>query len=126
MAGNVVTLGNANTFTGQATISGLVRASVLANVGVVSSLGVGSDISLIAGTLSYVGAGNSSNRNWLVSGVTAIQNNGAGALDLSGTMAFVAGGSADTLTLGGSFAGENYLSGVVSGAGNLKIGRAPV
>lgn len=119
VAGNTVTLGDANTFTGQATIAGLVKAAVLADTGSVSSLGTGSTIGLSVGALSYVGAGNSSNRNWVVHGTSGIQNDGTGALDLSGNMSFVAGGIADSLTLGGSFAGENRLSGVISGAGNL-------
>ncbi|MEI4507540.1 autotransporter-associated beta strand repeat-containing protein [Sphingopyxis sp. CCNWLW253] len=119
VAGNTVTLGNANTFTGQGTVAGLVKASVLADTGSVSSLGAGSTIGLSIGALSYVGAGSSSNRNWVVHGTSGIQNDGTGALDLSGNMSFVAGGIADSLTLGGSFAGENRLSGVISGAGNL-------
>lgn len=119
VAGNTVTLGDANTFTGQATIAGLVKAAVLADTGSVSSLGAGSTIGLSVGALSYVGAGNSSNRNWVVHGTSGIQNDGTGALDLSGNMSFVAGGIADSLTLGGSFTGENRLSGVISGAGNL-------
>ncbi|MBR2173181.1 autotransporter-associated beta strand repeat-containing protein [Sphingopyxis sp.] len=118
-AGNIVTLGNANTFTGQATISGLVRAAVLGDTGVVSSLGTGSTIGLGVGALSYVGTGSSSNRSWVVHGTSGIQNDGTGALDLSGNMSFVAGGIADSLTLGGSFAGENQFSGVISGVGGL-------
>jgi fibronectin-binding autotransporter adhesin len=118
-AGNSVTLGNANIFTGQATISGLVKAGVLADTGTVSSLGAGSTIGLSVGALSYVGTGNSSNRSWIVHGTSSIQNDGTGALDLSGDMSFVAGGIADSLTLGGSFTGENRFSGVISGAGGL-------
>jgi len=118
-AGYSVTLGGANTFTGQAVIGGRVRASVLADIGSVSSLGAGSDIALNAGTLSYTGAGNSSNRLWTVSGASTIANDGSGALNLSGAAAFVAGGAADSLTLGGSFAGQNTFSGVISGAINL-------
>ncbi|MHA4838718.1 autotransporter-associated beta strand repeat-containing protein [Sphingopyxis sp. MSC1_008] len=118
-AGNTVTLGNANTFTGQATIAGLVNAAVLADTGVVSSLGAGATIGLSAGALRYVGTGNSSNRSWVVHGTSGIQNDGTGALDLSGNMSFVAGGIADSLTLGGSFTGENRFSGVISGAGGL-------
>lgn len=118
-AGNTVTLGNANTFTGQATIAGLVNAAVLADTGVVSSLGAGATIGLSAGALRYVGTGNSSNRSWVVHGTSGIQNDGTGALDLSGNMSFVAGGIADSLTLGGSFTGENRFFGAISGAGGL-------
>lgn len=118
-AGSSVTLGNANTFTGQATIAGLVKAAVLADTGAVSSLGAGSTIGLSIGALNYVGTGNSSNRSWVVHGTSGIQNDGTGALDLSGNASFVAGGIADSLTLGGSFTGESRFSGVISGAGNL-------
>ena len=69
--------------------------------------------------MSYVGTGSSSNRSWVVHGTSGIQNDGTGALDLSGNMSFVAGGIADSLTLGGSFAGENQFSGVISGVGGL-------
>jgi len=118
-AGNTLTLGDANTFTGQASIAGLVKASVLANSGVASSLGAGSSVALNAGTLSYGGTGNSSDRSWIVAGAGGISNDGTGALDLSGNAAFAVGGAADSLTLGGTFAGENTFSGVISGAGNL-------
>ncbi len=118
-AGNIVTLAGANTFTGRASIGGLVRASVLADTGAVSSFGAGSVIALNTGTLSYSGTSSSSNRLWEVSGASGILNEGAGALDLSGSATFAVGGAADSLTLGGTFAGENQFSGVISGAGNL-------
>lgn len=117
--GRSVTLGGANTFSGNASIGGLVRASVLANIGTVSSLGVGSTIALNAGTLSYTGAGSVSNRLWVVNGAGSIANDGAGALDLSGGTTFLPGGAVDSLTLGGGFAGENSYSGIISGAGNI-------
>ncbi|WP_447930163.1 autotransporter-associated beta strand repeat-containing protein [Sphingopyxis fribergensis] len=119
VGGNTVTLGNANTFTGQATIAGLVKAAVLADTGGVSSLGAGSTIGLSAGTLSYTGTGSSSNRAWTIAGAGGISNDGTGALDLSGNATFAPGGAVDSLTLGGSFAGENRFSGVISGVGSL-------
>jgi fibronectin-binding autotransporter adhesin len=118
-AGRTFTLGGANTFTGQATIAGAINVSVLADIGTVSSLGVGANIALSTGTLSYTGAAAASNRLWVVSGASTIANEGTGALNLSGDAAFQAGGAVDTLTLGGSFAGENTFSGILSGAGNL-------
>ncbi|MGL3820139.1 autotransporter-associated beta strand repeat-containing protein [Sphingopyxis sp. R3-92] len=118
-AGNTVTLGGANIFTGQATIAGLVKASVLADTNVVSSLGTGATIGLSAGTLSYTGTGDASDRAWTIAGAGGISNDGTGALDLSGNATFAPGGAVDSLTLGGSFAGESRFSGVISGVGSL-------
>lgn len=119
-AGRKITVsGVANTFTGNAAIGGLVEVASLANTGTASSLGVGSSIGLNVGTLSYTGAAASSDRTWTISGANSLLNNGAGALTLGGGLSFVAGGAVDTLTLGGSFAGENVYSGVISGAGNI-------
>lgn len=118
-AGRSVTLGGGNTFTGLATISGLVAASVMADAGENSSLGSGSGISLATGTLSYTGTGASSNRDWLINNQSAIRNDGSGALALDGELAFNPVNPLDTLTLGGSFAGVNSVSGVISGNGNL-------
>ena len=118
-SGNVVTLGGANTFTGAAGIGGLVKASVLADIGAVSSLGAGTNITLSTGSLSYTGMGNSSNRVWIANGAGGILNDGTGALNLTGSGTFAVGGAADSLTLGGTFGGENSFSGIISGAGNL-------
>ncbi|MGY0798534.1 autotransporter-associated beta strand repeat-containing protein [Lysobacter sp. A286] len=118
--GRTVTLAGANTFSGTASIGGLVRASVLADVGSASSLGMGTSINLSNGILSYTGGGSSSNRTWGVNGANSILNDGSGALALSGGLAFNPGNPAiDTLTLGGSFAGNNSFSGIISGNGNL-------
>ncbi|MGY0556947.1 autotransporter-associated beta strand repeat-containing protein [Lysobacter sp. A421] len=115
-----ITLAGANTFSGTAGIGGLVRASVLADVGSASSLGMGTSINLSNGILSYTGGGSSSNRTWGVNGANSILNDGSGALALSGGLAFNPGNPAiDTLTLGGSFAGVNSFSGVISGNGHL-------
>ena len=120
-AAGSITLGGANTFTGNAVVSGgIVRVSVLADGGLASSLGTASTISLgNLGQLSYTGSGDSSNRTWSSEGATSILNDGTGALALSGDLAFNPAGSADTLILGGSFAGTNSFSGIISGNGNL-------
>ncbi|USI76494.1 autotransporter-associated beta strand repeat-containing protein [Sphingopyxis sp. USTB-05] len=120
-AGRHVQLGNANTFTGVAALAGEIRVGKLADIGNESSLGAGTTISLVNGTLAYDGAGDASNREWLVNGATnSIRNNGSGALDLSGALVFnVASPNPDTLTLGGSFAGTNIFSGAMSGNGNI-------
>ncbi|MBT2748707.1 MULTISPECIES: autotransporter-associated beta strand repeat-containing protein [unclassified Lysobacter] len=115
-SGNAVRLGIANTFTGAAAIggAGTVEASVIANVGVAGSLGV-SSVSINGGNLSYVGAGESSNKPWGISN-GSLNSNGTGALSLSGTV-----GIGGTATLGGNFTGaDNVISGVVSGAGSLR------
>ncbi|MGK9286653.1 autotransporter-associated beta strand repeat-containing protein [Sinorhizobium meliloti] len=113
-AGKVLRLGDANTFsTVTITGEGKVEAATLADAGVASSLGAGSSTS-ISGTLSYTGAGASTNRSWSLSGTLA--NDGTGALALSGGM-----GLGGTATLGGTFTGaDNVVSGVISGAGNLR------
>ncbi|MBZ9822831.1 autotransporter-associated beta strand repeat-containing protein [Mesorhizobium sp. CA4] len=116
-----ITLGAANTFAGLATIGNVtVRASSLADTGTASSLGTGANggISITnLGNLVYTGAGASSNRALALSGSVGLGNDGTGALTLSGAATF--SGTGNTLTLGGSFAGVNTMSGVISGAANL-------
>lgn len=118
-----ITLNGANTFGGAVTIQAVtVRANVLADQGATSSLGTGAGvgtISLSNGVLSYIGTGSSTNRGLSINGGSSVLNDGTGALALSGAVAFNAAAPADTFTLGGSFAGSNTLSGVISGAGNL-------
>jgi fibronectin-binding autotransporter adhesin len=120
-AGRSIELGNANSFTGQAALAGEIRLGKLADIGSESSLGAGTTIALNNGTLSYTGAGDASNREWLINGATnVIRNDGTGALDLSGALAFnAANPNPDTLTFGGSFAGTNFFSGALSGNGNI-------
>ncbi|WP_206860571.1 autotransporter-associated beta strand repeat-containing protein [Lysobacter changpingensis] len=119
-AGRTVTLGDTNTFSGGASISGAGKAvaGTIADSGVASSLGTGTGTTISGnGTLSYAGAVASSNRNWTLSNGT-LSNDGTGALTLSGSMAIT-----NTATLGGSFTGNNnVITGVISGAGNLRSG----
>ncbi|UXN58384.1 autotransporter-associated beta strand repeat-containing protein [Phyllobacterium zundukense] len=126
-----ITLGGANTYTGISSINGVtVRASELANLGSNSSFGTASAaganpaMNVTNGTLSYIGTGSSSNRTWNINGTGNISNDGTGALALSGAVAFLAGGAVETFTLGGSYAGTNTLSGVISGTGNLVMNGA--
>ncbi|WP_246681601.1 autotransporter-associated beta strand repeat-containing protein [Mesorhizobium sp. B2-4-3] len=124
-AGRIITVGNANTYTGPTTINTItVKAGTLADSGINSSFGTGSTINFGSGTLSYTGAGSATDRTLTISGPSTISNDGIGALSFSGPTSFVAGGVADTLTLGGSFAGANTFSGVISGAGNLTMNGA--
>ncbi|WP_206185540.1 autotransporter-associated beta strand repeat-containing protein, partial [Sphingosinicella sp. CPCC 101087] len=119
-AGRTVRLGSSNSFAGSVVIAGAtIVAPTLAGAGINSSLGAGSSIALTnGGILSYTGAGASVDRTWTSDGTTAIRNDGSGALDLSGDLSFVAGGT-DALTLGGTYAGTNSLMGVLSGSGGL-------
>ncbi|WP_333605857.1 autotransporter-associated beta strand repeat-containing protein, partial [Novosphingobium sp.] len=115
-AGRTIRLGIANTFSGTAGISGAgtVEAALLSNAGVAGSLGTGA-ISIGGGNLSYVGAGESTNKSFSISN-GSFNSNGTGALTLGGTV-----GIGGTATLGGSFTGaDNMVSGVISGAGNLR------
>ncbi|ESZ15743.1 phosphomannomutase [Mesorhizobium sp. L2C085B000] len=124
-AGRTITLGNANTYTGPTVITTItVKAATLANSGANSSFGTGNTINFQSSTLSYTGAGSASDRTLTISGPTTIGNDGTGALAFSGPTSFVAGGVADTLTLGGGFAGSNTFSGLISGAGNLTMNGA--
>jgi len=115
-AGRTVRLGIANTFTGGASIGGAgnVEAALIANVGVAGSLGTGG-ISISGGNLSYIGAGEATNKTWSINN-GSLNSNGTGALSLSGTV-----GISNTATLGGSYtAADNVISGVISGSGNLR------
>ena len=120
-----ITLTGANTFGGAVTIQTVtVSAKSLANQGTASSLGTGAGVGTISvnsGALSYVGTASSTNRGLSINGSSSVLNDGTGALTLSGAVAFNAAAPADTLTLGGSFAGSNTLSGVISGAGNVAM-----
>ncbi|WP_210205646.1 autotransporter-associated beta strand repeat-containing protein [Pseudaminobacter salicylatoxidans] len=123
--GRTITLGNANTYSGTTSIGSggavTLRAGSLANIGTVSSFGTGTagGIALYSGSvLSYTGAASSSNRNWTITSNGSIQNEGTGALGLSGNVT-LAPGSANGLGLGGSFTGTNTLSGNISGTGKL-------
>ncbi|TXR49558.1 autotransporter outer membrane beta-barrel domain-containing protein [Phyllobacterium endophyticum] len=133
-----VALTGANSFTGNAVLgsSGAtdmeVTVTTIGNAGVAGNLGAGSTIELRSadnGVLSYTGAGESTNRNWLIGvvngGNTNIQNNGSGALQLTGNITKDGGGAGNRLALQGTFASSdnngdgiaddaNVISGVIS------------
>ncbi|MBM0105007.1 autotransporter-associated beta strand repeat-containing protein [Steroidobacter sp. S1-65] len=115
-SGRSVTLGEANTFTGNVTLSGggVINASVLANAGLASSLGQGSLVTITGTTLRYTGTGNSTDRPVTSSGTASIVNDGDGALSMTGDVSLTG-----TLTLGGTHNGTNTASGVISGAGGI-------
>ena len=120
IAGRTISLSGANSYTGATGIANItVAASVLANAGTNSSFGAGSNINLTNGTVSYTGAGASSDRTWLSQGASSIRNDGTGSLVLSGPLSFNAAAPLDSLLLGGSHVGTNTFSGVISGVGDL-------
>ncbi|MGO4843307.1 hypothetical protein AB4144_64640, partial [Rhizobiaceae sp. 2RAB30] len=88
-----------------------VRVGTLKNVGTASALGTGvnGSIGIVGGTLAYAGAGDSSDRDFVLQGNAGLVNDGTGALALGGGVAFSASGT-NTLTLGGSFSGINTVS----------------
>ncbi|MBZ9873246.1 autotransporter-associated beta strand repeat-containing protein, partial [Mesorhizobium sp. BR1-1-9] len=112
-----ITLGDNNSFNAPVTISSVtVKAVTLSNAGVNSSLGAGTIVTINAGgILSYTGGGASSNRTWSVGDAT-INNDGTGALTLSGAATFNAN---SRLTFGGTYTGVNTFSGAISSSGAL-------
>jgi fibronectin-binding autotransporter adhesin len=125
-APRTITLGSANTYGGLTTINNVnVIAPTLASTGTASSLGTGASTGTIAlttnGTLTYTGTGATTDRPFTFNLANGISNNGTGALALTGPLAFVGGGGVDSITLGGSYAGVNTLSGVLSNPGNLIV-----
>ncbi|AAL53390.1 extracellular serine protease [Brucella melitensis bv. 1 str. 16M] len=120
-AGRAIKVSGDNTFGGAAIIQNItVQVGSLKNTGDPSALGTGTGaagaISINSGILSYLGAGDSSDRNFTAQNNAILANDGTGALTLSGDVALTG-----TLTLGGSFAGTNTLAGTVSGTGNLRV-----
>ncbi|WP_114953406.1 autotransporter-associated beta strand repeat-containing protein [Sphingosinicella terrae] len=127
-----ITLGEANTYTGANSIGAVtLEVSSLADRGAASSLGTNgntgaglADIQIDNGVLDYTGDGDISNRTWALSNSSSVLNNGLGGLVLTGAAQFNAGATMDTLTLGGSFAGENSFSGDLTGSGRLVMNGA--
>jgi fibronectin-binding autotransporter adhesin len=138
-----VALTGLNTFTGNAVLGTTSRSNLqvyvtnIGNMGVPGNLGAGSTIELksAAGNLAYTGAGESTNRNWIVglsNGASfGLNNDGSGALQLAGNITKDATGAANTLVLQGSFASTdtngiaddpNLISGVISeSSGTLAV-----
>lgn len=129
-SGGVLTLSAVNTFSGAVTlVSGTLSFSTIADAGTASALGMGSSIVTgssagSTGTLLYTGAGDSTNRQIQIGTGTAtstvglvIQNNGTGALSFTNSAfnaAFATSTVTKNLTLSGSNAGANLVSGVIA------------
>ena len=120
-AARSVTLAGANTFAGTVVLNGggTINASVLADAGLASSLGQGSAIAINGATLRYTGGATSTDRTWVLSNNTMLQNDGTGGLTLTGAIAFDPVASIDTLNLGGSYAGENTIASNISDSGRV-------
>ncbi|HWK69173.1 MAG TPA: autotransporter-associated beta strand repeat-containing protein [Rhizobiaceae bacterium] len=127
-AGRNVTLGGANTFAGTVSLNGggTINATVLAGSGVASSLGQGSSIAINDATLRYAGSAISTDRTWLLSNNTTLQNDGTGGLTLTGAIAFDPVASIDTLNLAGSYAGVNTIASDISDSGRIVMNGAGI
>lgn len=139
-SGGILTLSAVNTFSGNVTlVSGTISFNTIANAGTASSLGMGSTIVAgssagSTGTLLYTGTGDSTNRQIQIgTGGTAtstvgliIQNNGTGALTFTNgsfNVPFVTSTANKTLTLSGSNASGNLISGVIADNNTVGGGR---
>ncbi len=134
-----VRLSGTNSFTGTAFLgpnagansgdSQDVFVSTIGNSGVAGNLGAGSTIALRShnGSLSYTGAGESTDRAWTIGGrngsTMSILNNGTGALALEGALAKDAAGAINTLRFGGTYAGgTNFVDSLISeSSGTLNL-----
>jgi autotransporter-associated beta strand protein len=111
------TLANpANCYTGTNSLNGgTIQVSKLDLGGKPSCLGASANtaayLTFNNASLSYTGAGDTSDRLFQMSGNATLNNNGSGPLALTnpGSIALV-GGGAHTLTLGGSYAGLNTFA----------------
>lgn len=123
-AANGVTLSNdSNNFTGTVQLNGQnngvgnVLFTSVRNVGEASSLGAGGTITFTGGNqysdnISYIGTGDSSNRDWVMAGSTLrrFNNSGTGALTLTGNINMV------QATQFNAASADFNLLGVLSGA----------
>lgn len=128
------TLSGSNSFTGAISVNqGILTIGSIADSGTNSAIGAGSVINLgsgttTAGTLTYTGAGGSTNRTVnlaaTTTGAATINSSGTGALIFTGLFTN-AGTGAKTLTLGGSNTNNNEIQSVLgNGSGTLSLAKS--
>lgn len=123
-AGTLRLTNAANTFSSYVQINeGKLEVTKLTNSGVSSSLGTGTEIRFggSGGTLSYIGAGDWTNRSILFGGAGAIFDaSGTGAIKFTNTAAQANGstGTARTVTLTGANTDDNTMSTSFANAGS--------
>lgn len=132
--GTLTLTNTANTYTSGTNIgtsgqaSGIIEVTKLADGGQASSLGTSSSANSIVfggtttGTLRYIGAGDSTNRTFLIGGVGAIFDaSGSGALTWSaGAATYASTNTARTITFKGTSTGANTMSVVFADSGTGK------
>ena len=134
-----VRLSGTNSFTGTAFLGANAGAtssdtqdvfvSTIGNSGVNGNLGAGSTIALRShnGSLTYTGAGESTDRAWTIGGrngaTLSLLNAGTGALVLGGAWTKDAAGAITTLRFGGTYTGgTNIVDGLISeSSGTLNL-----
>jgi fibronectin-binding autotransporter adhesin len=119
----VATLSANNTYTGATTIAGgTLNVNSLADGSVASGIGKSSsaaaNLVLSGGTLGYLGTGGSTNRQFTLSGTSAIANNGTGPITFSYSNAITVTGSS-TLVLTGTDGDANTFLPDIPGATSL-------
>jgi len=114
----LMTLSGSNTYTGATTVSqGELSVNKIANSGAASAVGAGSTIAIgsntTSGTLTYTGAGDTTNRTLDLSGSATINANGGGALVFANNLT-VSGTAVKSLTLSGTNTGNNEIRGIIA------------
>jgi autotransporter-associated beta strand protein len=110
------TMTNTNSYTGVTTVTaGTLVVNSLPNGGVNGPIGSSTNdafnLVLNGGTLSYTGAGSTTDRLFSVSAASAINSSGSGALQFVNSGAILGG---STLTLAGTNTGANTIAGSLS------------
>jgi len=113
--GGIWRLTGANTFTGELLLDGSTfEVTTLGNAGEASSVGAGNliaDFRGSAGTLRYIGSGESTDRLlWSWGGNTRLESSGTGPLSLTNTGLIVDRNGAFSQSLGGTNTGDNLFA----------------
>jgi fibronectin-binding autotransporter adhesin len=127
LAGVLRLSGTANTYSGitQINNAGVLEVAKLANGGQSSSIGTNSTSSSItfggasAATLRYIGAGDSTDRRFLIGGAGAkFDASGSGAINFTSASTTISAGADRTITLTGTNAGLNTMAAAFGNAGS--------